>query len=101
MTKFYAIITRDKPGATVTRMARLKEHLAHVEASIDQFAIAGPLRDENGNFTGSLLVVKAESAAEARAMLAKDPYFEADIWSDIEIRAFGASAGDWVGGKTW
>ena len=44
MTKFYAIITRDKPGATVTRMARLKEHLAHVEASIDQFAIAGAVQ---------------------------------------------------------
>lgn len=101
MTKLYAIITRDKPGATVTRMAKLKEHLAHVEASIDDLAIAGPLRDEDGNFTGSLLIVKAESAAEARAMLANDPYFQAQIWSDIEIRAFNAAAGDWVGGKTW
>jgi len=101
MTKFYAIIAKDKPGATVTRIAKLKEHLAHIEATIDQFAIAGALRDEHGNFTGSLLVVKAESEAEARAMLAKDPYFHADIWSDIEIRAFSASAGDWVGGKTW
>jgi hypothetical protein len=101
MTKFYAIITTDKPGATVTRMAKLKEHLAHVEASIDQFAIAGPLRDEDGNFTGSLLVVKAESEAQARAMLAQDPYFQADIWSSIEVRAFSAAVGDWVGGKTW
>ena len=101
MTKFYAIITKDKPGATVTRMAKLKEHLAHVEATIDQLAIAGPLRDEDGNFTGSLLVVKAESEAEARAMLAKDPYFHADSWSDVQVRAFGASAGAWVGGKTW
>jgi hypothetical protein len=101
MSKFYAIMTKDKPGASVTRMAKLKEHLAHVEESLNDFAIAGPLRDEEGNFTGSLLVVKAESEEQARAMLAKDPYFQADIWSEIEIRAFSAAVGDWVGGKAW
>ncbi len=101
MTKLYAIITRDRPGATATRMAKLREHLAHVEATLGELAVAGPLRDEDGNFTGSLLVVKAGSEAEARAMLAHDPYFQADIWSDIEVRAFGAAAGDWVGGKAW
>jgi hypothetical protein len=101
MRKFYAIMTKDKPGASVTRMAKLKEHLAHVEESLNDFAIAGPLRDEEGNFTGSLLVVRAESEEQARAMLAKDPYFQADIWSEIEIRAFSAAVGDWVGGKAW
>lgn len=101
MSKLYAIITQDKPGATATRMEKLKEHLAHVEATLDRLAIAGPLRDEEGNFTGSMLVVKAESEAEARELLSHDPYFKADIWSSIEIRAFNAAAGDWVGGKTW
>ena len=101
MVKYFAIVTTDKPGATATRMAKLREHLAHVEATIDQLAIAGPLRDQDGNFTGSLLIVKADSEAEARAMLENDPYFHAEIWSDIQIRAFGAAAGDWVGGKTW
>ena len=101
MSKLYAIITRDKPDATPTRMEKLKDHLAHVEASLDRLAIAGPLRDEEGKFTGSLLVVKAESEAEARALLEGDPYYKAQIWSDIEIRAFNAAAGDWVGGKTW
>lgn len=101
MSKLYAIITHDKPGATAIRMEKLREHLAHVEAGLDRLAVAGPLRDEAGNFTGSLLVVKAESEADARALLEHDPYFKADIWSNIEIRAFGAAAGDWVGGKTW
>lgn len=101
MSKLYAIITKDKPGATVTRMEKLKEHLAHVEAGLDRLAVAGPLRDEAGGFTGSLLIVKAESEAEARALLESDPYYQAQIWSDIEIRAFGAAAGEWVGGKTW
>lgn len=101
MTKLYAIVTHDKLGATATRMEKLKEHLAHIEAGLDRLAVAGPMRDEDGNFTGSLLVVKADSAAEARALLENDPYYKADIWSDIEIRALSAAAGDWVGGKTW
>jgi uncharacterized protein YciI len=101
MTKFYAIILRDRPGATATRMEKLKEHLAHVEEHLDRLAVAGPLRDEAGGFTGSLLIVKADDEAAARALLQSDPYYRADIWSDIEVRAFGAVAGDWVGGKTW
>ncbi len=99
--KYYAIITRDRPGAAKTRMEKLKEHLAHVEAHIDRLAVAGPLRDAAGAFLGSLLIVKAESEADARALIEADPYFKADIWSDVDIGAFGAVAGDWVGGKAW
>jgi uncharacterized protein YciI len=101
MTKHFAIITHDAPDAAPIRTARLKEHLAHVEAHLDRLAVAGPLRDEAGAFTGSLLIVKAASEAEARAILADDPYFKAGVWSRVEVSAFGAVAGDWVGGKTW
>ncbi|MBS0503572.1 MAG: YciI family protein [Proteobacteria bacterium] len=101
MSKFYAIIARDRPGAAPIRTEKLKQHLAHVEGHIDRLAVAGPLRDEAGAFTGSLLIVKAETEADARALLESDPYFQAGIWDDIDIRAFGAVAGDWVGGKTW
>ena len=101
MSKLYAIVAYDKVGAMPMRLEKLKEHLTHTEANIDRLAIAGPLRDENGDICGSLLVVKAQDAVEARAILETDPYFKADIWSKIEIRAFGAAAGDWVGGKTW
>ncbi|WP_416906936.1 MAG: YciI family protein [Polymorphobacter sp.] len=101
MSKLYLIIARDKPGAAAVRTEKLGAHLAHVEAVIDRFAVAGPLRDEAGGFIGSMLVVKAGSAAEARALLESDPYFAAGIWEDVEVHAFGAVAGDWVGGKTW
>lgn len=101
MSKFYAIVTRDKPDSKPERMEKLKEHLAHIEAGLDRLAVAGPLRDADGNFVGSLLVVKADSEADARALLEADPYYKADIWSDIQISEFSAAAGDWVGGKTW
>jgi uncharacterized protein YciI len=101
MSKLYAIVARDKPDMMATRMEHLKAHLAHTEAGMDRLAIAGPLRDEEGKICGSMLVVKAESAADARALLETDPYFKADIWADIQIHAFSAAAGEWVGGKTW
>lgn len=99
--KLYAIIAHDKPGAMAARMEHLQAHLAHVEAHLQDLAVAGPLKDESGAVTGSLLVVHADSEAEARAMLATDPYFSADIWERIEVRAFTAAAGTWVGGKNW
>lgn len=101
MAGLYAIITRDNPSAIAIRKEKLAEHLAHVETCLDRIAIAGPLRDEAGAFVGSLLVVKAASEAEARAFIEQDPYYHAGIWSSIEISAFAAAAGEWVGGKTW
>ena len=101
MSKLYAIITTDKPGVGSIRMEKLREHLAHVEEHLDRMTIAGPLRNEAGDFEGSFLIVKADSEADARAFLEEDPYYKADIWSEIRIHAFSAAAGEWVGGKTW
>ena len=101
MSQLYAIIARDRPGSAPIRAEKLKQHLAHVEAHLDRLAVAGPLRDEAGAFIGSLLIVKAASESDARALIAADPYFQADIWDDIQIQSFRAVAGDWAGGKTW
>jgi hypothetical protein len=60
---------------------------------------SGPLRDKTVAFTGSLLIIKAESEADARALLEFHPYDHAGIWNDIDVRAFGAVGGDWVGGR--
>jgi uncharacterized protein len=99
--RHYAIVARDRPGAAAIRQAARADHLAHVEANMDRYAVAGPLRDEVGDIIGSLLIVYADSAVEARAFLSLDPYFIVDLWGDIAIDAFNPAAGDWVGGKTW
>lgn len=97
----YAIVTTDHPGSGDVRREKLRAHLAHIEQTLDTLAVAGPLRDADGAITGSLLVVHAESVDDARRMLEEDPYYQAGIWSSIEISAFSAAAGSWVGGKTW
>jgi uncharacterized protein len=99
--KLFSIIAEDGADSVTTRATHLDAHLKHVEAHLTRYAVAGPLRDANGAITGSLLIVKAASIADARAFLEMDPYFIANVWRAIDIRAFNAVAGDWVGGKVW
>jgi uncharacterized protein len=98
--KLFTIIAEDGANSVTLRAKHLDAHLAHVEANLARYAVAGPLRGANGVITGSLLIVKADSIASARAFLETDPYFVANVWRSIDIRAFNAVAGDWVGGKT-
>lgn len=96
----YAIRCTDVEGSAELRQRHLAAHLAHVEANIAQYAVAGPLR-QSDETVGSLLVIEARDAAEAKARIEADPYHAAGVWRDIAIEEFLAVAGDWVGGVTW
>ena len=52
----FAVIARDKPGAEAARMAARAEHFAYIETILDRIAIAGPLKDADGRFLGSILI---------------------------------------------
>lgn len=94
---FYCI---DNERGESLRERLLKDHLAHVEAHIDDYAVAGPLKDD-GRTVGSLLVIKAETEEEARAIFEADPYFAAGLWDSVRTSQFLGVAGDWVGGIAW
>lgn len=98
--KFYAFYCRDGEDAPQLRERFLKAHLAHVEANIGDFAVAGPLK-QGEQTVGSLVVIKAASEDEARAKFEGDPYFTAGVWQSITANEFRAVAGDWVGGAAW
>ena len=98
--KLFAFQCRDGKHSLALRSEVLAAHLAHIEAHIDHFAIAGPLKD--GEHTvGSLIVIKAKDAAEARARFEADPYFAAGVWDTVSVDEFLGVAGDWVGGAAW
>lgn len=97
----FAVHAIDGPGGAKKRSNHRDAHLAHVEANIGRYAVAGPLRDEAGVMIGSLLVIGADDLADARAFLAEDPYARANLWATIRIDDFLAAAGEWVGGVTW
>lgn len=97
----FAILCRDAAGAALARATARDAHFAYVETILDRIAIAGPLKDAEGGFTGSLFIVEAADEAAARALLEADPYFAADIWATCEISPFVPAAGGWIGGKIW
>jgi uncharacterized protein YciI len=99
--KTFAIYCTDRPDTVQKRLDARAAHFAHIEATLTNFYIAGPLLDEDGVTIGSLLIVKAGNAAEARKRVEADPYFDAAIWADIRITEFIPAAGDWIGGKIW
>lgn len=98
--KLFAFHCRDGEQGEALRARFLADHLAHVEANIGHYAVAGPLKRE-GATVGSLLVIKAEDEGAARGLFEADPYFRAGVWQAIRTDEFLGVAGDWVGGATW
>ena len=98
---FTAVICHDKPGAKIARIRKqtLAVHLKHVEETIDDLLVAGPIFSPDGkSVNGSILIYKTGSEQQARAMLEADPYFKAGIWQNISFQTFYGAAGDAVGG---
>jgi len=98
--KLYAFYCRDGEQGAELRARFLADHLAHVEANIGDYAVAGPLKHD-GATVGSLLVIKADDEAGARLVFEADPYFRAGVWQAIRTDQFLGVAGDWVGGAAW
>lgn len=98
--KLYLFHCEDAAGAGTLRKAHLAAHLAHVEAHIGDYAVAGPLK-EGGVPVGSVLVIKAMDEAGSRVRFEADPYFRAGVWQNVRVYEFAAVAGDWVGGAAW
>jgi uncharacterized protein len=80
----FALICTDKPNSVDLRMKVRPDHLAFLGSVKTRFA--GPFTDEAGSPTGSLVVIDAESFADAQAIAARDPYARAGLFQSVEIR---------------
>lgn len=101
---FTAVTCMDKPGADIARIRQetLQPHLAHVENTIDDLLVAGPIFSPDGkSVCGSLLIYKTGNLQTAKAMLEADPYYKAKIWQDISYNIFYGAAGSAVGGLAY
>lgn len=86
----FALLCKDKPGALQVRQDTRPEHLKHLEAmnAAGTLKMAGPFLEDAGSPNGSLLIVDAPDAAEARVMAEADPYARAGLFEAIEVRPF-------------
>jgi hypothetical protein len=87
-TMLFAFLCQDRPDAqqlrTDTRPVHV-EWLNKVNAE-GMLAFAGPFLDPDAKPNGSLVVVKAESLDEAKAISAADPYAQAGLFASVDIR---------------
>ncbi|MGV3549171.1 YciI-like protein [Rhizobium sp.] len=92
----FAFVCQDKPGALQLRLDTRPPHVEWLNGlnAAGTLAFAGPFLDGEGNPNGSLVVVKAETLAEAKAISAADPYAKAGLFASVEVRAW-----NWVFNK--
>ena len=92
----FALLCKDKPGHLNVRMETRATHLDYLNKlnAEGKLAMAGPFLDAEGKANGSLVIVNAETAEEARALGAADPYALAGLFESVEVKPF-----NWVFNK--
>jgi uncharacterized protein YciI len=83
----------DKPNSMDLRMATRAAHLAYAGERSDLIKVAGPMLDDDGGMAGSLFILEAPDRAAVEAFNAADPYQQAGLFGQVEIRGFRASIG--------
>ncbi|OOG71975.1 hypothetical protein B0E45_09500 [Sinorhizobium sp. A49] len=86
----FALQCTDKPGALQLRLDTRPDHVAYLNDLNAKgiLKMAGPFLGDDGKPTGSLVIVKAETIDDARAIAEADPYAKAGLFSNVEIKAF-------------
>ncbi len=92
----YAIIATDRPGSLPARLAARPAHLERLRALQDQarLILAGPhpaidCEDPGeAGFSGSLIVAEFSDLETAQAWAAADPYAQAGIYGEVQVKPF-------------
>lgn len=93
---FYAVIARDAEGSLSARQAARPAHLARLTLLQEEgrLLLAGPhpaIDSEDpgpAGFTGSLIVAEFPDLESARAWADDDPYMQAGVYADVQIKPF-------------
>ena len=91
---WYAIIATDHPGSLAARTAARPAHLARLQALHEQgrILLAGPFpavdAEDPGpaGFSGSLIVAEFADLDAARAWAEADPYRNAGVYRQVEVK---------------
>ena len=93
---WYVIEGYDGPGALPLRAGARGAHVARLQALLDEarLLVAGPCpavdADDPGpaGFTGSVVIARFASLADARAWADADPYVAAGVYARVDVRPF-------------
>ncbi|WP_406227065.1 YciI family protein [Pseudomonas siliginis] len=98
MGQFFAVFATDHPNSLALRQRLRPDHRAHLRATDAHRVVVrlgGPTLDETGlAMNGTLLVIEAASLVEVEAFINDDPYVQAGLFANIEIRPWSWSLGN-------
>lgn len=82
----YIILGFDGPDGQQKRLIHRSAHLASIEAldARGRVVLAGPMTDH----AGSVMVIEADSLAEAEAFAREDPYSLGGVFERVEVHPF-------------
>jgi len=84
----------DKPDSLAKRMGRRPAHLVYLSSLGAKVRAAGALLDPTGqNPIGSLLILETVDEADARALLAADPYAEGGLFASVDLKPWRQALG--------
>ena len=84
----YAVHYLDKADAGDLRQRHREAHIAYRKGLGDKLLLAGPLLSEDGKPVGSLVLLEAESLADAKAVAHSDPYAAAGLFDQILVHGY-------------
>jgi len=82
----FAFICTDRPGSLELRLRVRPDHLAHLEKLGSSLKAAGPFTDPQGSPNGSLVIIEAANATDAKVIADSDPYAKAGLFQSVEIK---------------
>lgn len=96
----FMILCTDKPDSRTLRAETRQAHLGHLAGGGEvQVKLGGPVLDEGDEGpAGSMLIVEATDIAAARAFAAADPYAQAGLFAQVEVRPWRLVVGGFTGG---
>ena len=90
----FCVFSFDKPAAASVRAGNRGAHLAYMTALGKRLKALGPFLSEDGDaMIGSLYIVEANTRDEVEAIVADDPYVQADLFDRYEIHPWRHVAG--------
>ncbi len=81
----FVIHMLDKPGSLQVRLDNRPAHKEYVAAIAHRLAFAGPLLDEQGAMTGSVIVIEFEDRQALLQWLAGEPYTLLGLYADVQV----------------
>lgn len=84
----FILLCHDKADSLPLRQETRERHLDYIAGKGSAVLLAGPILDDNGQPAGSMLLIDAEDAEAARSFAQADPYAEAGLFENVDIKPY-------------